>query len=360
MQEFWVFSKVLSNLHSISPLAHVYEDLTGSAPTPLDTTTAGLSHTWKLETQYYRAELSIWVDEIVDIEAWQTEFVKPEAKEVVSALGAWIFCFKKPLDEKELVRRRSSPWNTGIIDTAKDITKQSIRAIAQVIKKACGYSWDGTCLAIGMSQGITPHLQLEDEEWEEFCRELGFEYVDATTKGKNEFGEPTGIDRVREALETTEWDGADDDFGDILGEDDLDNLGEDGNGEWGAFSMEEAEMNMELLGMKTAVNGGSAANEDDEAVQVEELERMMSKLQAIKGTILSILIILIAKPFLQIPPLPCPKQRGRDSLPKLLTKSWRRYELHVFTTAANSINTSCLGPGCRNFEADVLLLNKVV
>ncbi|TID18873.1 hypothetical protein E6O75_ATG05994 [Venturia nashicola] len=243
------------------------KDLTGSAPTPVDTTTAGLSHTWTIETQYYRAELSIWIDEIVDQEAWRTEFVKPEAKEVVSALGAWIFCFRKPIKQDEL-----------------DATKDSIRAIADVIKKACGYSWDGTCLAVAMPQGITPHLQLDGEEWEDFCRELGFEYVDATTKGKNEFGEPTGIDRVKEALETTEWDGADDDFGDILGEQDLGDMSEDGVGEWGAFSAEEAEMNMELLGMKTAVNGGDAGEEEDEATQVEELERMMGKLQAIKDT----------------------------------------------------------------------------
>ncbi|QDS77449.1 hypothetical protein FKW77_006857 [Venturia effusa] len=243
------------------------KDLTGSSPTPVDSTTAGLLHTWKLETQYYRAELSIWIDEIVDLEAWRAEFVKPEAKEVVSALGAWIFCFRKPISQEEL----------GVI-------KESIRAIADVIRKACGYSWDGTCLAVGMPQGITPHFQLDDEEWEEFCRELGFEYVDATTKGRNDFGEPTGVDRVKEALETTEWDGADDDFGDILSEDDLDGTGDNDESEWGAFSVEEAEMNMELLGMKTAVNGGNVGEEEDEALQVEELERMMGKLQAIRDT----------------------------------------------------------------------------
>lgn len=39
----------------------------------------------------------------MDREAWRTEFVKPEAKEVVSALGAWIFCFRKPIGQEELV-----------------------------------------------------------------------------------------------------------------------------------------------------------------------------------------------------------------------------------------------------------------
>lgn len=88
------------------------EDLTGSAPEPVDTTTAGLLHTWKLETQYYRAELSIWIDEIADREAWRAEFVKPEAKEVVSALGAWIFCFRKPIGQEELV------WHPALYGTA--------------------------------------------------------------------------------------------------------------------------------------------------------------------------------------------------------------------------------------------------
>jgi hypothetical protein len=203
------------------------------------------------------------------------------------------------------------------IDPTKNTTKESIRAIAHVIKNACGYSWDGTCLAIGMPQGIKPHLQLDDEEWEEFCRDLGFEYVDAATTGKNEFGEPTGMNRIREALETTEWDGADDEFDELLGSGDLVNVGEDGSGEWGAFSVEEAEMNMELLGMKTAVNGGSATEREDEETQVEELERMMGKLQAIKGTTIPILPNFLTNLSSQIPARPCPKRKRKNSLQKL-------------------------------------------
>jgi len=165
-----------------------------------------------------------------------------------------------------------------------ETVKQTICAIADVIKKACGYGWDGTCLAVGMAQGVTPHLQLDNEGWEDFCRENAFEYVDSEAKGRNEFGEPTGIERLREALETTEWDGTDEDLDDIFGDEGLENLGNEGSDDWSAFHFEEAEMNMELLGMKTAVNGGNTGDEDDEAAQVEELSRMMVKLQAIKDT----------------------------------------------------------------------------
>jgi hypothetical protein len=63
-----------------------------------------------------------------------------------------------------------------------------MKAISKVIENACGHSWDGTCLAVAMPQGVTPHLEKDFEEWEEACRGHGFEYIDSEVKGKNEFG----------------------------------------------------------------------------------------------------------------------------------------------------------------------------
>jgi hypothetical protein len=129
-----------------------------------------------------------------------------------------------------------------------------------------------------MPQGETSQLQLTFDDWDEICRELGFEYIDSSAKGMNEFSEPVGLARLKEALETTEWDGADGDLGDF---DNVDGLDSRGGDEWGTFAAEEAEMSMELMGVKNAIHGGDP--DDDEAAQVEELERMMIKLQAIKG-----------------------------------------------------------------------------
>ena len=88
-----------------------------------------------------------------------------------------------------------------------------------------------------------------------------------------------GIARVREALEANSW-AADEDK-------DLDQLGQPKkkkNPSFGdTFAAEEAEMNVELMNMKTAVNDGNEADEANEALQVEELERMMGRLQAVKG-----------------------------------------------------------------------------
>jgi len=159
--------------------------------------------------------------------------------------------------------------------------KSTIEAIKSVISKATGDYWEGTCLAVGMKQGTTTSLRLEGEEWEDFCQTHGFEYIDAEAKGRNEFGEPVGVERIREALETTEWEG--DDAG-LFGEDDdfegADDFGD--SADWDGLAGEQAEMNMELLGMKTALSGGAFEERDEEA-QVEEMGRMMSRLMAIKG-----------------------------------------------------------------------------
>jgi hypothetical protein len=80
-------------------------DLTGSSPAPNDNSIAGLSHTWSISTNYYKADLPIWIDEITNVSEWQAEFSKPEAREVVSSLGAWIFCFRHPVTEEDYVCR---------------------------------------------------------------------------------------------------------------------------------------------------------------------------------------------------------------------------------------------------------------
>ena len=86
-------------------------------------------------------------------------------------LGAFVLVFRKPVDHGAL---------EGV--------KSRLKAVSTVVKKGCGYGWDGICLAVGMAQSETPHLQLGFEEWEDICRELQFEYVDSEAKGRNEFG----------------------------------------------------------------------------------------------------------------------------------------------------------------------------
>lgn len=169
-------------------------------------------------------------------------------------LGGWIYCFKKPVETKDI-----------------EVIRDTMQAISDVIERACGYTGETVCLAVAMPQSTIPYLEKPNDEWEELCMEHGFEYIDSEAKGKNEFGEAVGVQRIREALEAGEWESG-------AGLD----LEEDVEGFEGSFAAEEAEMNMELLGMKDVLHGEEGEGELGDK-DVEELEIMMRKMVAIKG-----------------------------------------------------------------------------
>jgi hypothetical protein len=85
-------------------------------------------------------------------------------------IGAFVVCFRKPVDEKGL---------EGI--------RALLESVGQVVKEGCGYAWDGACLAVGMPQSTTPYLEKSVEEWGDLCQEFGFEFVDFEAKGRNEY-----------------------------------------------------------------------------------------------------------------------------------------------------------------------------
>ncbi|SLM37748.1 Alpha/gamma-adaptin-binding protein p34 [Lasallia pustulata] len=103
--------------------------------------------------------------------------------------------------------------------------------------------------------------------------------------------ELTGLARLKEALETNDWEGDD---ADGLGFEGLDLGEDDGDGE-GGFEAEVKEVEREMLEMRRAIyvsgegrgdDGVEGAEEEEEEeerdIQVEELESMMLKMQAIR------------------------------------------------------------------------------
>lgn len=269
--------------------------LTGTAPSispgsPL----AGSSHTWDVKTAYYHATIPIWLDEVAEPEVWAAEFLTPEAREVLSVIGAFVVCFRRPVDEAGL---------SGV--------KTLLEGVSQVVKDGCGYAWDGACVAVAMPQSSTPSLERSVDEWGDLCQQFGFEYVDFEAKGRNEYSglfdpfcvcvifeecrvlilflELMGVERLKEALEANDWDGNDDAEGEV-NVDDLE-AGDDEEEDDGSigFGIDPAEMKDEMAGMKQAIYGGSAGGdvdlEGEEAGdrEIQQMQAMMLKMQAVRG-----------------------------------------------------------------------------
>jgi len=252
-----------------SGLLDLLKGLTGSSPSLASDTIAGTTHLWPLKTAYYTTTVSIWLDEITSPSSWAREFLAPEAKEVLTALGAFVICFRKPVNEAEL----------------KDV-KDLLEKVGEVVKEGCGMTWDGVCLAVAMPQSVTPYLEKSFDEWEELCQESGFEFVDFESKGLNEYSEPMGIERLREALEANDWET--NDLAEGLSLEDFDDDGDDnGEGEGSiGIGIEATEMEMEMFGMKQAIygsgNGVESDDEEDQNESVEQLQAMMLRMQAVR------------------------------------------------------------------------------
>jgi hypothetical protein len=188
-------------------------------------------------------------------------------------LGAFVVTFRKPNDEAGL-----------------DAVKKLLASHHSIVK-AAGYSWDGVCLAVAMPRSLVPNeeskLGLETEDWDDIVREAGFEYIDFESKGRNDYGEVVGMERVKEALEANDWTG--DDGGDLDGLDGLDELGEDGDG----LSDDEGpdplkfigdEMEREMFGLHSAIFPDSESGpKDEEEGEIEKLDSIMFRLQTMKG-----------------------------------------------------------------------------
>ncbi|EGP90334.1 uncharacterized protein MYCGRDRAFT_68912 [Zymoseptoria tritici IPO323] len=265
---------------SPSPVLDVVKDLTGSAPAPaLDGSTAGLTHEWHAQTAYYSTRIPIWIDEIQDVQAWKEEFLKDEAAEVVSAVGDWVYCFYAPKTED------------GEKNTQK--VEEVMRCIQEIVERHGGGDSISIAVAVNGKSAKPEGVQMHAEDWEDRCTEFGFEFVDYAAVGKNDYGEKVGFERLKEALEANEWDEDDAaDGDDLLG---LDDLGLADDLEGSGFNREEAEMTAELFGMKAALYGNENFDEvDNEASHastgatgdqpdpVDDLDRMMSKLLAVK------------------------------------------------------------------------------
>ncbi|KAG6309930.1 hypothetical protein E4U44_006205 [Claviceps purpurea] len=193
-------------------LSGLIKDLTGSKPTQESTSLAGTTHEVSLKTQYYTASVPIWLDLIASPSEWAASFLSDEAGEVLAVLGGVVLVFALP-EPSSLPSTSKSPA------ASVELLTELIAQIGRVVNEGLGgWEWDGVRLAVGVGSG-----DVDTEEWDELCAEAGMEFVrlGGSQPIKNEFGEKTGIARVKEALESNDWELADaenlSDFGDFEG-----------------------------------------------------------------------------------------------------------------------------------------------
>lgn len=229
-----------------------------------------MSHEWNVKTAYYTAKVPIWVDEIPDIEEWREEFMKAEAKEVVEAVGAWIYCFHVSQSE-----------------AADGSVEEAMKAIQAVVEEHVGYGSDTVMLAVAASRARDKTGMAEEEKGrlEDVSIQCGFELVDYAAQGQNEIGERQGFERLKEALEANDWMTTDDDDEGSLGD-----LEPDDGDSIGGIGHAEAETTAELYGMKAALmadedhelDGDDSMSAEEQKAEVDDLDVMMGKLMAVK------------------------------------------------------------------------------
>jgi hypothetical protein len=161
----------------------------------------------------------------------------------------------------------------------------------------------------GVGDGVGDGEELD--EWEDLCAEWGLEFVHVAEAGveigkgkageegkRNEFGERMGLARVMEALEANDWsgggmggEGEEDDFAGVEAKGQRDGDEDDD------FDPEKLDFGFDredFLGLRKAIWSGGGdgdgkgsrgdADEDEEVGEedVQQLERMMMKLQAVR------------------------------------------------------------------------------
>ncbi|KAL8944700.1 MAG: hypothetical protein Q9216_000268 [Gyalolechia sp. 2 TL-2023] len=257
--------------------------LTTSPSTPLPQIIEGSE--LRLQTPYYSTTLPIWHDTISKPEEWKSEWLAPEAREVIQSIGAWVVVIRKPSSAQGEVDGETTETIRSTLSTVHSILAHH----RETPDEYTAVDSNPLLLVVGMSQPLRPLLSMTDHEWEDLCLDCGnWEWIDSEAKGKNEFGEHVGSERLKEALEANEWDGGDIDVGnniDVLetelGLRDGSSLSErlsEGLSEGIEVETDVPEMHEAILKHYEA-----SGNEDPGGdVQVEELERMMLKMQAIK------------------------------------------------------------------------------
>ncbi|KAG6989836.1 hypothetical protein G7Y79_00063g093870 [Physcia stellaris] len=244
--------------------------------------------TLPISTPYYSATIPIWHDQIsltpTAIKEWEAEWRAGEAGEVVRSLGAWVVAIPKPLTKDDLCTIRT------LLNTLSSLVSHHTSEAVDSYQ----LTNEPLLLCLGVHQPTLPQLEITDDDWEDLCREAGgWEWIDGEAEGegtRNEFGEKVGIARLIEALEAHEWEDAGDraDLPDDLQFNEDEGLSQSASDTLDLDSAAKepilirSDGKAKDIGQRSDIETNTDTIEGEEDDQVQELENMMLKLQAIK------------------------------------------------------------------------------
>ncbi|KAJ6096636.1 hypothetical protein N7486_007382 [Penicillium sp. IBT 16267x] len=267
------------------------------------------------------------------VQQWRTEFLSDEAEVVRDAVGALLVCVKNPseTDPRHGPDPASRTDVRAILDLMRDIGAVKERIDDE--RGGMGGDVSGIFVLVGapkseipgststssgardldeMGLGLEDDVGIEDVPlsaswWEDMLYDLGcigWEVVEWDPKGqgektKNKFGEYEGMPRIKEVLETHDWAGPgnlrDPDAGqelDLDSDDDPDaGLLGSSKSRTGGFGQEVQELEREMVGLRMAIQQGGGDGDEgdfgdfedgDDEIQVESMEGLMMRVQAIK------------------------------------------------------------------------------
>ncbi|EAW10475.1 adaptin-binding domain-containing protein [Aspergillus clavatus NRRL 1] len=248
---------------------------------------------------------------------WAREFSSPEARVVRDAVGAVVVCVRNLDAAGDAEEARSVTEFVGAVARVRGLIEEEREGGVGDVPGVLVLVGSG-----GEKQGAGTGREGEEEEeeeeedgdlgeegddepfsvgwWEDQLFEmgaLGVEVVEWDPKAKgvdserrNRYGEYQGMRRIKEILETHDWsaaaEDADGEESGMLDEDDLEAELLGLNAENG-FNLEVNELEREMLGLRMAIErGGDGIGEDeddnDDGLQVDSLEALMMRMQAIR------------------------------------------------------------------------------
>ncbi|KAK4247035.1 alpha and gamma adaptin binding protein p34-domain-containing protein [Corynascus novoguineensis] len=286
---------------------------------------AGTTHALPLTTPYYTASVPVWLDLVSSPAEWSASFLSSEAREVLDVLGGVLVVFALPYPSlppphsSTFVPPPSSLSSSSPSgERRRERARELITHVGKVVREGLGgWEWDGVGLVVGIEQGQRQGQEDDGgelDEWEDLCAESGLEFVHVSRAGpktgngkgaeedkRNEFGERVGMARVIEALKANDWSGGGGwEEGGEPGEENQENEDKDDEEEDDEFDPEKLDLGFDkedFAGLRKAIWSGNRdgdgegpekeleENEENEEIgeeDVQQLERMMLKLQAVR------------------------------------------------------------------------------